>query len=138
MNFVDTGPFLALHLAKDQYHDLALRKWRKHGPLAVSSNHVIDELATILARRAGYLFAADCVSNIYAAPTIEIIQSTREDELEALRWMLKFADQGVSFTDCVVMAVADRLGTKLVFGFDELFRKNSYRLPAAPNQQEAA
>jgi len=36
------------------------------------------------------------------------------------------------------MALADRLGTKLIFGFDEVFRKNGYRLPEAPNQQEAA
>jgi hypothetical protein len=36
------------------------------------------------------------------------------------------------------MAVADRFGTKLIFGFDEVFRKNGYRLPEATNQQKAA
>jgi hypothetical protein len=36
------------------------------------------------------------------------------------------------------MAVADRLGTKLIFGFDEVFRKNGYRLPEAPKTQQAA
>jgi hypothetical protein len=30
------------------------------------------------------------------------------------------------------------LVTKLIFGFDEVFRKNGYRLPETPNQQEAA
>jgi hypothetical protein len=36
------------------------------------------------------------------------------------------------------MALADRLGTNLIFGFDEVFRKNGYRLPAAPKRQQAA
>jgi predicted nucleic acid-binding protein len=34
----------------------------------------------------------------------------------------------VSFTDCVVMAVADTYGTKRIFGFDEAFTKNGYRV----------
>jgi hypothetical protein len=36
------------------------------------------------------------------------------------------------------MAIADRLGTKLIFGFDEVIRKNGYRLPEPANQQEVA
>jgi len=27
------------------------------------------------------------------------------------------------------MVLADRYGTRLIFGFDEVFRKNGYRLP---------
>ena len=61
-----------------------------------------------------------------------------EKELEEV--LERFARQpaSVSFTDCLVMSLADRVGTKLIFGFDEVFRKNGYRPPAAPNQQEAA
>ena len=36
------------------------------------------------------------------------------------------------------MALADRYGTKLIFGFDEVFRKNGYRLPEATQTQQAA
>ena len=91
MNFVDTGVFLALHLENDQYHSEAVRLWREHGRSAVTSNHVLDEVATVLARRAGYRFASECVADIYAAPSIEVVESTREDELDALRWMRKYA-----------------------------------------------
>jgi hypothetical protein len=34
--------------------------------------------------------------------------------------------ESVSFTDCMVMATADHYGTRLIFGFDEVFRKNGY------------
>jgi predicted nucleic acid-binding protein len=43
-----------------------------------------------------------------------------------------------SFFDCLVMAFARHYQTPYIFGFDEAFAKNGYRLPAAPNQQEAA
>jgi hypothetical protein len=36
------------------------------------------------------------------------------------------------------MTLADRFQTKLIFGFDEAFAKNGYRLPEAPNQEQAA
>lgn len=37
--------------------------------------------------------------------------------------------KGVSYTDCLVMAVADIHGTTSVFGFDDIFRKSGYQLP---------
>ena len=40
----------------------------------------------------------------------------------------------VSYTDAVVMPVADEYGTEAIFGFDEDFEKNGYRI--IPTQQE--
>jgi|SRR5919202_931849 predicted nucleic acid-binding protein len=72
---------------------------------------------------------------VYQKRTYLIMESDKE-LAEALE---RFARQpaSVSFTDCIVMAVADRLGTQTIFGFDEVFRKNGYRLPGAPHQQAA-
>jgi predicted nucleic acid-binding protein len=71
-----------------------------------------------------------------ASPTYLIIESDKEPAEADER----FAKQpsSVSFTDCIVMALANRLGTKLIFGFDEVFSKNGYRLPEAPKNQQAA
>jgi predicted nucleic acid-binding protein len=41
----------------------------------------------------------------------------------------------VSYTDCIVMVVATASKTKEVFGFDDVFGKNGYRLPE--NRKEA-
>jgi hypothetical protein len=35
------------------------------------------------------------------------------------------------------MTLADRFETKLIFGFDEVFRKNGYRLPEVPKEEHA-
>ncbi len=45
----------------------------------------------------------------------------------------KFSTQpgSVSYTDSLVMAVADTNDTPLIFGFDEVFEKNGYGLPEA-------
>ena len=43
-----------------------------------------------------------------------------------------------SFFDCLVMAFAIHYQTPYIFGFDEAFAKNGYRLPAAPKTRQAA
>lgn len=42
---------------------------------------------------------------------------------------LKDQPNSTSFTDCIVMAIADVYQTKLIFGFDKIFQQNKYRLP---------
>ena len=90
-----------------------------------------------MGKKLGHQVAVSAGKQILATPNYLIIESD-EELAEALE---RFVTQAasVSFTDCLVMVLADRYGTKLIFGFDEAFRKNGYRLPAAPkNQQEAA
>jgi hypothetical protein len=53
----------------------------------------------------------------------------------------KFGDlpQGVSFTDCLVMAVADEYGTPGIFGYDKQFADAGYhRLEPSTEWKEAA
>jgi predicted nucleic acid-binding protein len=99
-------------------------------------SHVFSELMNVLGKKLGHQVAVSAGKQILATPTYLIMGSDKELE-EALE---RFSGQStsVSYTDCIVMALADRLGTKTIFGFDEVFRKNGYRLPEAPDQQEAA
>ena len=43
-----------------------------------------------------------------------------------------------SFFDCLVMAFATHYQTPFIFGFDDAFAKNGYRLPEARNNEQAA
>jgi len=43
-----------------------------------------------------------------------------------------------SFFDCLVMAFATHYQTPYIFGFDEAFAKNGYRLPDAAEKPQAA
>ncbi len=47
---------------------------------------------------------------------------------QAWKLMRKFAEHGVSFTDCVSIALLKKEGTKDVFGFDRHFEYAGFRL----------
>jgi hypothetical protein len=130
--FVDTGAFLALYIKRDQYHRQAHKVFRALPRPFSTSNHVVDELATLLGRIAGYRYAADRIDDLYASESIEVLASTRGDEIEAIRWMRKYSDKEISFTDCVSFAVMHRLGIQAVFTFDRHFRDAGFEMINTP------
>jgi uncharacterized protein len=115
-------------LSNDAYHPRASAVWKKlsDGPL-FTSNHVLDETLTLLARRAGIRFAADRAENMYASQALEILYSTKDDECEAIRLLRKYSGQNVSFTDCVsfVLMKSHRIAT--AFTFDHHFQQAGFR-----------
>ena len=129
--FVDTGAFLARYVANDQHHQLAVALWdrlRRTGSRLFTSNFVLDELFTLLGRRVGYSFAADRAQGIYASKRLSIMRPNLDEELEALKLFEKYADQKVSFTDCVSFALMSRARIPTVFGFDRHFRLAGFEL----------
>lgn len=125
MIFLDTGAFLARYMSHDQFHEQALAFWDAIGKkrdLCFTSNFVLDETFTLLGRRPGYGFAAERASNIYGSRTLKILRSTQEDELKAIEFFEKYADQEVSFTDCISFVLMRREKIKRVFSFDNHFR----------------
>jgi predicted nucleic acid-binding protein len=134
----DTSGLMSLLVDTDANHQkaLALSELFDESPGAVIiSSQVFTELMNVLGKQLGHKVAVSIGQQVISNPTYLIIESDKELE-EALERLSK-QPSSVSFTDCIVMAVADRLGTKLIFGFDEVFHKNGYRLPEAPKQQAA-
>src|SRR5215217_5241086 len=135
----DTSGLMSLLVDTDANHKKALTQsqvFDESAGAVIIPSHVFSELMNVLGKKLGHQVAVSIGQQVISNPTYLITESDT-DLPEALE---RFSKQpaSVSFTDCVVMAVADRFGTKLIFGFDEVFRKNGYRLPAAPNQLEAA
>ena len=131
MIFVDTGAFLARYLARDQFHEQARTRWSeiaRGGMQCFTSNFVLDETFTLLARRAGYPFAAERARRLYAARVMTIVRPGHDDEQEALVDFEKFADQKVSFTDCVSFVLMRKNKLQRVFSFDHHFRLAGYEL----------
>ena len=60
--------------------------------------------------------------------TIEIVSSTLQDEYEALRYFRKFADQQVSFTDCISFAIMKRDRISTAFTFDRHFLDAGFKV----------
>ncbi|HEX4343411.1 MAG TPA: PIN domain-containing protein, partial [Verrucomicrobiae bacterium] len=99
MIFIDTGAFLARYLSRDQYHKAALPVWEKirvARERCVTSNFVLDETFTLLARRASHAFAAEKARIIYSTGLLEILRPDSLTELDALNWFEKYSDQGIS------------------------------------------
>jgi uncharacterized protein len=122
--FIDTGAFVARYLQNDQHHGSAVAVWeelRVSHENCLTSNFVLDETFTLLGRRAGYGFAVQRAKNIYASQALTICRPDRRDEINALRFFSKFADQQVSFTDCISIILMKREKINRVFSFDRHF-----------------
>lgn len=132
MIFVDTGAFLALYLKRDQYHRHAHKIFRTLPRPFSTTNHVVDELATLLGRIADYCYAADRIEDLYASESIEVLLSTRDDEIEAIRWMRKYSDKEISFTDCISFAIMRRTGIRTAFTFDRHFHDAGFEVIGTP------
>jgi predicted nucleic acid-binding protein len=98
---------------------------------------VLVEFLNILGRKAGHAAALAAVTEL-TPPFLVISEPANLLDAPALE---KFSDvpQGVSFTDCLVMAVADEYGTVDIFGFDKQFADAGYhRLEPSTEWKEAA
>jgi predicted nucleic acid-binding protein len=129
--YIDTGAFLARYMNRDQYHQRAIAGWRRlgeSGQRCFTSNLVLSETLTLLARRAGYPFAAQRARHIFSSEILTILRSSNEDEYEALELFEKFADQKVSFTDCISFVLIRQKNLKDVFSFDSHFERAGFRL----------
>ena len=130
MTFIDTGAFLARYLPNDQHHRVATALWNKIRTTherCLTSNFVLDETITLLARRASYLFAAEKARLIYASSALEILRPDSPAELAALDWFEKFADQKVSFTDCVSFTLMREADIQTDFAFDSHFERAGFK-----------
>ncbi len=129
--FVDTGAYFALFFIRDQYHQESRQIWDRLNAdkaLIWTTNHVLDELATLLARKTTYEFSATKMQGIYDSEGMRIERSSRRDEVKAIDYFRKFADQKVSFTDCLSFAIMNRVGLKEVFTFDRHFGLAGFKL----------
>ena len=131
MIFIDTGAFLGRFLIGDQHHVRALELWKKadrQSEHCVTSNFVLDETFTFLARRSNYSYAAEKARVTYRSNILHILRPVLEDELAALDVFEKFADQQVSFTDCVSFVLMRKNKIRRAFSFDGHFERAGFAL----------
>jgi uncharacterized protein len=129
--FVDTGAFIARSIARDGLHDAATKTWSMLARSSVelhSTDHVFDETMTLLARLVGYPYAATWGELHLRSTLIEWHTSNLADLEGALALMKKYADQEISFTDCMSFHWMKKKKIKDVFGYDKHFRLPGFSL----------
>jgi predicted nucleic acid-binding protein len=95
---------------------------------------VFVEFLNVLGRKAGHKVALAAAE---LTPPFLIV-SEPHDSTNALKKFAKLPES-VSFTDCLVMAVADEYSTLDIFGFDKQFEEAGYhRLEPSTEWGEAA
>jgi len=122
--FVDTGAFVARYIRRDGHHRKARRAWaeiERNKSRCFTSSFVLDETFTLLGRRASYAFAADRARSLLRSAALTILRPEADDEEKAIDLFAKFADQEVSFTDCVSFVLMRRNRLDRAFTFDRHF-----------------
>jgi uncharacterized protein len=127
--FFDTSAIVGRIVQRDQHHQAAVEFWDSLSSattICFTSNFVLAE--AIIARRTSYPFAARQARELYASNVLRVVRSKQRDEVQAVHFMGKYADQGVGFVDCISFAIMRRLGIRDVFGFDDHFAAAGFRL----------
>ena len=128
---IDTGAFFGREIQQDQHHETSMDGWSEieNSPVRLySTEHIFDETLSILARRSSYAFAAEWGIRALQSNEIEWLSTEGKDLETALQLMRKYADQEVSFTDCVSFVLMRKEGIKHAFTFDRHFEAAQFRL----------
>ncbi len=125
MIFIDTGAWIARFDKRDQYHGEATEKWELlsfERPGISTSNMVLAETFTLIARKKSYTFAARQADALYRSKTLKVLRPNDEDEVRAIYFFRKYADQKVRFTDCISFALMQKNNIERVLAFDLHFQ----------------
>ena len=140
---VDASALVALANQTDSTHQKALAAVSSFEDtrLVVIPAELFAETINIMGKKISREVALNQARELLSSPVFTIMETTPEIKTKALTiWSKQTSD--VSYTDCLVMACADALATKQIFGFDRAFKANGYTrvgLDDSPDQElEAA
>ena len=125
---IDSSAFISLGTITDSNYKKATAISSKMGEedrTIVMPGEIFTEIVNVAGKKIGHKAAMDQANKILSSKIVHIEETTSLIRQSALD---KFNKQpkSVSFTDCLVMALADFYETKEIFGFDDVFRKNGY------------
>jgi len=124
--FIDTGVFVALRNADDEYHegskDLMRRALKGEFGGIYTSEYVIDEaITTALVRTRRHDLAVDVGKYIIESPRITKLRITKEDFDDAWKTFKTLKEHPMSFTDCTSLTLIKKNNIKQTMSFDPSF-----------------
>lgn len=128
----DSSALISLVVTSDENNKKArsiLTSVAKADHTIVIPSEVFAETINILGKKFTHDQAIEAASILLKADIFIISSTTSVMRQNALKEFGKLP-KGVSYTDCLVMAVADIHGTTTIYGFDDIFKKSGYHLPS--------
>jgi predicted nucleic acid-binding protein len=122
--FVDTSGFYAMLVRGDDKHECAqriLRDTRRRKRGFVTTDHVLDETATLLKARGFAHLLGALFERLDASSACRIEWTDAERFQEVRAFFLKHTDQAWSFTDCLSFLVMKQLRLRDAFTKDAHF-----------------
>jgi predicted nucleic acid-binding protein len=123
----DTSGLVSLFSPDDRNHKEAVhaaKRLKTDQKAILIPAAVFVEFLNVLGRKAGHEVALAAASEL-TPPFIVLAEPANLPQSPALKIFERVAES-VSFTDCIVMAVADEYGTPDIFGFDKQFQDAGY------------
>jgi predicted nucleic acid-binding protein len=124
----DTSGLVSLISEDDMNHELAIKiseELSKLHSLIIVSSDVFSETLNVIGKKFNHNLALAVGTEMVSSSAYNIIETDVFLRSAALD-LFKRQAESVSFTDCVVMACADKFNTKDIFGFDKAFKTNGY------------
>lgn len=127
---LDSSAIVSLFVIEDSNHELAIsisRNLHKHNISLILPGEIITETLNVIGKKIGRKQQLQIGSHLLNTDEFIIIESDEQIRGNAFSILPRTADS-VSFTDCIVMAIADYYNTKCIFGFNHAFVTNGYTL----------
>jgi predicted nucleic acid-binding protein len=128
--FIDSSGFFALLCADDASHQAAqawLDELRASSGSAVTTDYILDETATLLKARGGGHRLAQFFQFVTNSNAIRIEWMHSARFTKATEFLLRHADHGYSFTDCVSFVVMRELRLTESLTTDKHFPEAGFR-----------
>jgi predicted nucleic acid-binding protein len=127
--FADTSGFYALLISKDDQHRAAnriLAQARQRRRRFVTSDHVLDETATLLKARGHAHLLAAFFEKVMSSQVCRIEWTDPEQFHDAQAFFLKHVDQAWSFTDCLSFRIMKDLRLREALTKDAHFHEAGF------------
>jgi len=94
----------------------------------IASNYVFSEIITVLSQRISHKNSTEFIEQKNNPTTFfSIIKLSQESEDLAIEIFKKQTSKNVSFVDCANMALLEEKQADIIWGFDEIYKKNKYK-----------
>src|SRR5688500_466068 len=118
---VDSSGLISLVVESDSNHGAAVALANEfvgsQGKAPVPAE-VFAEILNILGKKFGHEYATETIQAVLESSAFAVVPTSDVTRLDAVD-QFRTAPAGVSFTDCLVMKLADEFGMKDICGFDK-------------------